>query len=124
MNSIKLTTQLKLSFLWIVVLFNMVFADVFSLVIELLKGGVFDVPGDVTQAMGIAAILTNICVLMIYLSYVLPYKTNRITNFIVAVFTMLYVIGGGVLLPHYLIMGGVEVLVLILMLRILYKWKK
>ncbi|MGY6650314.1 DUF6326 family protein [Wenyingzhuangia sp. IMCC45574] len=123
MKKRTLSTEMKLSLLWIVVLFNMVFADVFSLVIEIVKGGVFEIPLQVTTMMAIAAILTNFSILMIYLSNTLPYKVNRKVNIIVGIFTLFYVVGGASILPHYIIMGGIEVLCLLTITIMAYNWK-
>lgn len=109
--------------LWVTVLFNMLFADIFSLNVELIKGNIIDIPMDVTVAMGIAAVITNIPILMVLLSWILPYKANRWTNMAAASFTILFVIGGGVLLPHYLIMGSIEVVLLLAVIVINFRWK-
>lgn len=109
--------------LWVTVMFNMLFADVFSLIVEIVEGGVIDIPLDVTTMMGIAAVLTNIPILMIVLSWILPYKFNRWTNIIAAILTILYIIGGGALLPHYFIIGSIEIILLIIVIIICFRWK-
>jgi hypothetical protein len=48
---------------------------------------------------------------MIYFSRVLPYKPNRWVNIIAAIFTIIYVIGGGSATPHYIIVAGIEVII-------------
>src|SRR3970040_1769622 len=89
----------KLSILWIFVMFNMVFADIFS----------FMYPGFLNQIMAgnaeqvqitpefllIAAIVTEMPIAMVFLSRLLPYRANRWVNIVGGVITILWVIGGG-----------------------------
>jgi len=120
----KIDIRIKLSTLWIVVMIYMIFADIFSILLELdQKGTLGEMPVDAKTMMAIAAILTSIPVLMIYFARILPYKSNRLLNIIAGIFTILYVIGGGVLLPHYLIVGGIEVVVLVVIVVKSWKWK-
>jgi len=115
--------KIKLSTLWIVIMLNIIFADILSIMIELVSKNTLDIiGGDVTTTMAIAAIITNIPVLMIYLSRVLPYKANRISNIMAAFITMLYVIGGGSLTPHYIIIASIEILLLLLIVWNASKW--
>ncbi len=114
--------RIKLSTLWVVVLINMIFADIFSIMVELVKGNTLDIPGNVETVMAIAAIVTNIPILMIYLSWVLPFKSNRIANTTAGILTIIYIIGGGSLSPHYIVIAGIEVAVLVLIMRIAWKW--
>lgn len=109
--------------LWGAVLFNMLFADVFSIMVELTEGGVVDIPMDITTMMAVAALLTNIPISMLVLSWVLPQAANRYANMGAALFTALYVVLGGVLLPHYLIIGTVEVVLLIIIFRTSFRRK-
>lgn len=119
----KPSTRTKLSFLWIVVLINMLFADVFSIMIELVNHNTLNIPGDVKTIMAIAALITNIPIAMIFLSQILPPKPNRIANSIVAIFTIVYVVGGGDAAPHYIIIASIEVLVLVVIIINAAKWK-
>jgi len=116
--------RILLILLWVVVMFNMLFADIFSLIIEIVEGNVIDIPLDVKTMMGIAAIITNIPILMIVLTWVLPYKFNKLTNIIAAILTILYIIGGGAYLPHYFIIGSIEIILLIIIVVISFKWRE
>jgi hypothetical protein len=119
-----INTRVKLSTLWIVVMINMIFADICSILLELdQKGTLGEMPFDAKSMMAIAAILTNIPILMIYFSRTLPYKSNRLLNIIAGTFTILYVISGGVFLPHYLIFASIEVVVLVIIVVKSWKWK-
>jgi hypothetical protein len=120
----KIDTRVKLSTLWIVVMVYMIFADIFSILLELdQKGTLGEMPTDAKMMMTIAAILTSIPILMIYFARVLPYKSNRLLNIIAGIFTILYVIGGGVLLPHYLVVASIEVVILAIIIVKAWKWK-
>lgn len=117
-------TNTKLSTLWIVVMLNLIFADILSIFVELVNGGTLDgIIGEVTTTMAIAAVMTNIPILMIYFSRSLSYQANRVTNIIASVITILFVVGGGSLLPHYLVCAGVEVIVLLVIIWTAWKWK-
>lgn len=115
--------KIKLSTLWIVVMLNIIFADILSIMIELVNKNTLDIiGGDVNTTMAVAAIITNIPILMIYLSRALPYKANRISNIIAAFVTMLYVIGGGSLTPHYIIIATIEVMLIFVIILSAWKW--
>ena len=113
----------RLSTLWILVMFNMVFADIFSIMVELVNKNTLGIPGDVKTVMAIAAVVTNIPILMIYLSRTLSYKLNRLTNILAGILTIVYVIGGGDFAPHYIIIALVEIIVLLLIIVKSWKWK-
>lgn len=119
----KINAKVRLSTLWIVVMINMIFADIFSIMIELVKRNTLDIPGDVKTIMAIAAIVTNVPILMIYFSRVLAYKVNRVVNIIAAILTIIYVIGGGDTSLHYIIIAGIEVILLLMIIVYSIKWK-
>ena len=116
--------KVRLSTLWILVMFNMVFADIFSIIVELVNRNTLAIPGDVKTVMAIAAVVTNIPVLMIYFSRTFPYKKNRPVNIIAALLTIVYVIGGGDPAPHYIILALVETALLIAVIVYALKWKQ
>jgi hypothetical protein len=119
----KLDTKVKLSLLWIVIIINMIYNDIFSIMVELVNGNTLEIPGDVTMVMSIAAIITNIPIFMIILSRILNYKLNRIFNIVAGFFTILYVIGGGDTAPHYLIVATIEIILSIIIIISAWKWK-
>ena len=123
MNS-KLDTKTKLSLLWIVIMINMIYNDIFSIIVEMVNGKTLDIPGDVTVVMAIAAIITNIPIFMILLSRVLNYKVNRILNITAGFFTIIYIIGGGDTAPHYIIIASIETILAIIIIVTAWKWEK
>ncbi|WP_139957919.1 DUF6326 family protein [Flavicella sediminum] len=119
-----MNVKTKLSTLWIVVLFNLILADILSVFIELVNKNTLDgILGEVTTTMAIAAVVINIPIAMIYFSRTLDFKLNRLLNLIAAVVTILFVVGGGSLLPHYIICASIEVLVLFVIMRTVWKWE-
>jgi hypothetical protein len=104
-------------------MFNLLFADILSIMVELVNKNTLDIIGEVTTTMAIAAVLTNIPILMIYFSKSLNYKINRILNIIASVITILFVIGGGSLTPHYIICGSIEVVLLTIIIWKAWKWE-
>lgn len=119
----KLTTEKQLSLLWIVVMFNMIFNDIYSIMIYLVEGKIPEVPGEIRTLMAIAAIITNIPIFMVLLSRWLPQKGSRIANIAAGIFTILYVVGGGSLDLHYIIVASIEVILLLIIIVKAWKWK-
>ncbi len=112
----------RLSLMWVVVMLNMIFADIFSITVAL-AGNPWTLPGDARTLMAIAAIVTNIPILMVYLSRVLPYRLNRILNLVAAVLTLVYIVGGGDTAPHYIIVATIEGVFLAAIFVYAWKWK-
>ena len=117
----------KLSTLWIFLMFNMVFADIFS----------FMYPGFLKQVMAgtaeqvqitpgfllIAAIVTEIPIAMVFLSRLLKFGANRWVNIIGGVVTILWVIGGGSLTLHYIFIATIEVVCAVFIIWYAWKWR-
>lgn len=128
MNSVtiakKMDTRVLLSTLWIVVMINMLKADILSLYIpgaldELAK---FAGETPISQLMLGGAIMMEISILMIVLSRVLAYRLNRWANIVTSILTIVFVIGGGSSYPHYIFIATVEVICLLLILWTAWKW--
>jgi len=113
----------KLSTLWIIVVMNIIFADIFSIIIELETKNTLEILGEVKTTMAIAALILNIPILMIYFSRSLALKPNRILNISAGFITIIFVIGGGSFMLHYIILGTIEVLILITIIATAYRWK-
>ncbi len=120
----QLDTRERLSLLWIVVMFTMAFADILTFVLpEALNDmvmGTTDV--KITQELLLVmAVFVQIPILMIYLSRVLKHKINRLVNIIASIITILFVVGGGSLYPHYIFFATIEVICMLLI--IWFSWK-
>ena len=131
MNSEKKTdkTDLKvlLSTLWIVVMLNMIFADILTLYIsEFLQEILTEsTPVQITQELMLAmAFIIEIPIVMIFLSRVLKHKANRWVNIIASVITILFVVVGGSLVLHYIFFAAIEVVCLSLIIWYAWKWPK
>lgn len=124
----------KISTLWIVLLFNMAFADIVG----------FAYPGALAELMAIgtegvnfgnaegvvitpgflliAAVFIEIAIVMIYLSRVLARKPNRIANFAAAVLSAVFIIGGGSMKLHYIFFASIEIAVLLMIVTLAWGW--
>jgi len=132
MNTNSKTTHMedmkaKLSTLWIFVMFNMVFADIFSFMYpgflkQIMTGNV-----DGTQVtpgfLLIAAIVTEISIAMVFLSRLLKYGVNRWVNIVGGVITILWVIGGGSTTLHYIFFAAIEVVCTAIIIWLAWKWR-
>lgn len=114
----------KISILWIVVMINMIFADILSFMQpgflnDIITG---NTPFEITQEiLLIFAVILEIPIIMIFLSRILKAKTNRWANIIASVITIIFVVGGGSLALHYIFFATVEIVILLLI--IMYAWK-
>jgi hypothetical protein len=102
----------RLSTLWVVVMFNMAFADILTFIkpgaLQELWAGQAGV--QVTQGLLLVfAILIEIPIAMIFLSRILKPGANRWANTVAAVITTVFVVGGGSLYLHYVFFATVEV---------------
>lgn len=123
MNS-KIDIRVKLSLLWTVLMINMIFNDILSIMITLVDKKPLDLPGEVGILMAVAAIITNIPIFMILLSRILKYKINRILNIAAGIFTIVYVIGGGDTALHYIIIAAIETILAIVIIVSAWRWKE
>ena len=119
----KIETKVFISTLWIILMINMIYNDIYSIMVELVNKNTLDIPGDVKIVMAIAAIITNIPIFMILLSRILSYKINRILNIIAGLLTIIYIVGGGDLAPHYIIIATIEIIILVIIIITAWRWK-
>ena len=103
----------KLSTLWIVVMFNMLFADILTFMMPSFLNGLMTGNGEnikITQELLLVfALLLEIPILMIFLSRMLISKISYIFNILAAIITILFVIAGGSLTYHYLFFSAIEI---------------
>ena len=106
----------------------MVFADILTFITPGVMAGIMTGYADsvkITQELLLVfALLTEIPMLMIYLSRKLEYKNNRILNIIAGIITILWVVGGGSPHLHYIFFCSVEVICILLIIISAWKWKK
>lgn len=102
----------RISTLWIVVMCNMIFADILGMmipgVLTAMSAGQVGVP--VTQGLVLAfAIVLEVPIAMIFLSRILKPLPNRWANTVAAVITTVFVIAGGSPYLHYYFFATVQV---------------
>ena len=123
----KLDTKLLLSTLWIVVMINMLKADILSLYIpgaaEELARTSASSGASIPQLMLVGAIMMEIPVAMIILSRVLKYGLNRWVNIAASIFTIAYIWGGMASYPHYIFIATVETICLLLIIGFAWTWR-
>lgn len=123
----KIDTKTLLSTLWIVVLINILKADILSLFIpgsaEELARTSASTGASIPQLMLGAAIMGEIIIAMIILSLVLKHGINRWVNMIVGVVTIAYIWGGAVSYPHYTFIALVETFCLLLIIWNAWMWR-
>jgi hypothetical protein len=106
---------------------NMLKADILSLFIpgsaeELAKTSA-SVGTPIPQLMLGGAIMMEISIAMIILSLVLKSGVNRWVNMIASFSTIAFIVGGGSSYPHYIFVATVEVICLLLIIWIAWKWR-
>lgn len=113
--------KVRLSTLWIFVMFNMVFADIVG----------FLNPGTLEEMMAMKpdqgmllafSILLEIPIAMIVLSRLLRHKANRWANIAAGAVTILWVIGGGNTSVSYVFFATIEVACMALIIWNAWKW--
>ncbi len=124
----RVDMRAKLSTLWIFVMINMIFADIFSFsladtVRNILAGnadGIIITP----EFMLLAAVMTEISMVMVIASRFLPYRSNRWANILGGVFTIVYVLGmGSLTTPHYIFIASIEVLCSAWIIWLAWQWR-
>ena len=103
----------RLSTLWVVVMFNMVFADILTFIKPGALQGLWSGQAGVQVTEGLLlvfAILIEIPIAMIFASRILKRGANRWANTVAAVITTVFVVGGSSLdLPFALFFAIVQV---------------
>jgi len=129
----KVNIKVKLSGLWVAVVFLYIYVDYYSLFVpgvleKMIEGVVADTGFQITTGFllsGLAFVM--IPTLMIVLSLTLKAKANRWTNIIVGILQVVFVLGSqfiGKPEAHYLFGSGVELVLLLLIVWFAWKWPK
>jgi len=120
----KIDTKVLLSTLWVVIMINMLKADILSLYIPGASDELAKFAGEtpIPLVMLGGAIMMEISIVMIVLSRVLKYGVNRWLNIITAIITILFVVSGGSAYPHYIFIATIEVVCLLLIIWNAWKW--
>ena len=121
-TTVKMDMKVKFSLLWIVVMFNVVMADIFGFGLELMSGPQTQEFQASQVQMLIFAVIMEIPIAMIFLSRVLKYGVNRWANIIASVITIAFVILGGSAELHYYFFAAVEIVCILLIIVYAWKW--
>lgn len=114
-------TRSILSTLWIVVLINILSADIFSFML----GSAGEAQVAVTPWIMFAfALVHEIPIAMVILSRVLKRGVNRTVNCIAAGITALYIVAGGSATPHYIFFALMELICLFFIVFQVIKWQE
>jgi hypothetical protein len=109
--------KLKIILLWVVISIDMIFADIFSFM--------FLTEFPVTQEMMLVmAMILEIPIAMIFLSWVLKDKANRLANIIASAITIPFIIAGGSEFLHYYFFATIEIVCIALIIWYAWKWPK
>jgi hypothetical protein len=118
-------TRIKLAALWTVVMLNIVMADIIGFIhpgtLEKIMKGEFGFPVT-SELLLLFSVFTEIPIAMIFLSLVLPLKTNRWLTTVAAVLTTLFVIGGGSATYSYFFFATLEIASMLAILW--FAWKE
>ena len=123
----KIDTKVLLSILWIMVMLNMLKADILSLFIpgsaEEVARTAATTGASIQQLMLIGAVMGNLAIVMIVLSHVLKYGINRWVNIVVSIITIAYIWGGMASYPHYIFIATIETICLLLIIWLAWMWR-
>lgn len=131
MEDVKINVKIKLSALWVTLMFFMLYADVLTFyqpgaLEEIIAGELAGI--QINQAFLItAAIVMAIPSVMVFLSLTLKAKANRWANIILGI-EQAGVLLGSVLLarafdPHYIFYNIIEAVLIALIIWYAWKWK-
>ena len=113
--------KVRLSTLWIFVMFNILAADI----IGFLNTGALQTIIEMKPAselLLVFSVLLELPIAMIVLSRVLPFLVNRYANIIAGVITIVFIIGGGSNILTYYFFAIIEVACLLLMIWYAARW--
>lgn len=122
----KLDTKVLHSTLWVIVMINILTADVLGLNVpgseELLKATSVSIGAPIPILMLIGAVLNELSIAMIILSRALKYGVDRWLNIVVGIVTIAYIWAGAAPYPHYTFIAMVETICLLLIISKAWKW--
>lgn len=122
-NTLSIDEPTLLSTLWILVLFNIAFADIVGILTPQFFASLEEMREFLTEAnLLIFALLLEIPIIMVLLSRILNKKASRWAHTIAVPITILFVVGGGSLTPHYIFFATAEIILMLYALSL--TWRK
>lgn len=130
LEDVKVNVKLKISALWIAVMFLYVYVDIFSLqkpgvIQDIMAGKMFVF--QISQAfLFFVTLYVLVPILMIFLSLVMKPRINRVTNIIISILYFVTMVGAciGETYAFYIFGTIVESLLLLAIVRYAWKWPK
>ncbi|MCG9760212.1 MULTISPECIES: DUF6326 family protein [Pseudoalteromonas] len=124
-------THKKVATLWLLVMLNMIYADILAFVSAFITPGVIETlmtgySGSVKLSQPlllISAILIEIPIAMIFLSQYLNYHLNRACNLVAVVLTFLFILGGVETDPFYLFLVAIQLSLLLTIAWTVIRWR-
>ncbi len=121
-TNLKMDKKAFFSTLWIVVMINVAMADIFGFMMDKMAGTAAPEIQVPQIGMLIFAIIMEIPILMIFLSRILKFKTNRWANIIASIITIVFIVAGGSLDMVYMFFAAVEIVCLGMIIWNAWKW--
>jgi len=130
-EDVKVNFKLKLSALWIALMFLYTYADILGFyapgnIEELISGEIADIPMTQSLLFG-SAILMAIPIVMIFLSLILKANANRLVNIIVAIVYIVVLVSTfftGRNPAYYILFAILKAILLALIVWHAWKWPK
>lgn len=128
MTSVDKDARARLSWMWVFVMLNMIFADILTfmkadVLRQFLEGRAEQIV-ITPEFLLLAAVITEIPIAMVVLSQLLPRPVCRWANMVAGVLTVTYIWGGGLLsAPHYIFFAAVQTVACIYVIRYAWKWR-
>lgn len=122
-------TRTLLSTLWIVLMLNMIYADILTQNIPGSHEDMLAFAGEtpIPHLMLFAALMIEIPILMVLFSRLLKRGISRWVNIVAAILMIAFVVGPEVgnpaINPHYLFIGAIEVLCMSVVIVVALRWK-
>jgi hypothetical protein len=117
-----MSTRVRFSTLWIVIVVNIAMADIFGFMMDLMKGPITPEVQVPEVGMLAFAALMEIPIAMIFLSRVLKYRANRRLNIVACIITTAFVVVGGSANLVYGFFAAAEILCMFLIVWRALKW--
>ncbi|AZZ96496.1 DUF6326 family protein [Pseudoalteromonas sp. R3] len=122
--------RIKLATLWLLVMLNMIYADILAFVSAFITPGVIETlmsgySGSVKLSQPlllISAVLIEIPIMMIFLSQFLGYRINRLCNLVAVPLTFVFVLGGVETAPFYLFLAAIQLSLLLSIAWTAIRW--
>jgi len=124
-HALRFDIPSRLSMLWVVVVLNIVVADILMFIkpgaLQDLWAGQTGV--DVTPGLLLVfAVLLEIPIMMVFLSRILKPVVNRWANTVAVVVTTVFVVAGGSMDLHYVFFAAVEIIGMALIVWSVWTW--